>query len=118
MRILQKRVTYLPIELYEKLPWIKGKQIEDINSLRAISSESDFNLLTITKLLFCLKQQPLTFSELYYKSGCRMKSVYLKYLNFCQYLGFIRKLDKDGLYQPYAITGKGNQLWEMLNVAS
>ena len=51
----------------------------------------DFSTLSLIKLLYQLKHQPMIFSDLYTKSMIRMKKSFLNYLHFCVNYKFITK---------------------------
>ena len=66
----------------------------------------DFSTLSLIKLLYQLKHQPMIFSDLYTKSMIRMKKSFLNYLHFCVNYKFITKKSV-GQNVVYSITEKG-----------
>ncbi len=54
-----------------------------------------------------------TFTELCNESPFKFKASFLRYLTYCQDMGFIKKTEKDGTYQPYVITPKGAALLDL-----
>ena len=107
------RVTYMPTTMFENVAWVQGKRIQDINSLTVMNSECDYVLPSVLKMLYCVvKEKQLTYSDLFYKSGFRMKKTYHRYLDFCRILGFIeREETRQGAKRYYNITEKGRILW-------
>lgn len=113
---LKRRFGYLDKELVEQLP---SFVIEEIDSTHyfVLARLKGFSVLTLLKLLYPLKKhRDLSFSELYYCSGIRMKSSFLNYLNFCKEFEFVtRKAIKKRFKQKgdsiveYNITDKGRQ---------
>jgi predicted transcriptional regulator len=66
----------------------------------------DFSTLSLLKLLYQLKGNPMTFSHLYSKSKIRMKKSFLNYLHLCVNYNFIEK-EAVGPNVIYTITDKG-----------
>jgi predicted transcriptional regulator len=66
----------------------------------------DFSTLSLIKLLYQLKGNPMTFSDLYSKSKIRMKKSFLNYLHLCVDYNFIKK-EAVGSNMIYTITDKG-----------
>jgi hypothetical protein len=60
----------------------------------------DYSTLSLLKLLYQLRGNPMTFSDLYSKSKIRMKKSFLNYLHLCVDYKFIEK-------EIYTITDKG-----------
>ena len=73
----------------------------------------DYRLWAILNMIKLVQYGPRTFTELQNESTFKFKSSFLKYLTYCQSMGFIKKTDRDGKYQPYKITPKGSDLLEM-----
>ena len=111
------RIGYVDSEMLQMMPWIGDQVVKSVNNLSLIKPTSDFRLISSLKLLHALSRGQLTFSELYYQSGIRMKKSFLKYLNFCMNLGFIKKLKRTAANQSYKITDKGHELLDMFYVA-
>jgi predicted transcriptional regulator len=66
----------------------------------------DFSTLSLLKLLYQLKGNPMTFTNLYSKSKIRMKRSFLNYLHLCVNYNFIEK-EAVGPNVIYTITDKG-----------
>ena len=111
------QLTYIDTEMLEKMSWLDYKKISSANSLTIIRSNSDFNLLSILKLLYPLTRHRLYFSRLYYNSGIRMKKSFLNYLNLCIQMGFIKKIPRNELKVYYLLTEKGQTLLDMFYIA-
>jgi predicted transcriptional regulator len=66
----------------------------------------DYSTLSLLKLLYQLRGNPMTFSNLYSKSKIRMKKSFLNYLHLCVDYNFIKK-EPVGANVIYTITDKG-----------
>ena len=110
------RLAYVDTEMLEAMPWIGGKVTKSVHNLSVVKPNSDFRLISSLKLLHALSRGSLTFGELYYQSGIRMKKSFLTYLNFCMELGFINKLKRAASNQSYRITDKGHELLDMFYI--
>ena len=69
----------------------------------------DFSTLSLIKLLYQLRGNPMTFSDLYSKSKIRMKKSFLNYLHLCVDYNFIKK-EAVGPNMIYTITDKGRTM--------
>ena len=110
------RNPYVDSQMLEQMPWIRGKRIKTVNNLTLVKLESNLSMVSELKLLHALSREQLTFMNLYYRSGIRMKRSFLDYLNFCVELGFIKKLKRTANNQHYMITQKGHELLDMFYV--
>ncbi|MGI0060585.1 MAG: hypothetical protein ACREBJ_12545, partial [Nitrosotalea sp.] len=72
----------------------------------------DFSTISILKLLYQLRGNPMTFSELYVKSNIRMKRSFLNYLHLCTSYNFIKK-EPRGSNMVYSITDKGGVMLDL-----
>ena len=110
------RYTHIDKELLEKMSWIQIDKVSSANSLCIGTTSSDFKLQSVLKLLYPLTRNRLYFGQLHYQSGIRLKSHFLKYLNFAVNLGFIAKMERTELRRFYKITDKGHQLLDMFYI--
>ena len=110
------RHAYVDTDMLMEMPWIKGEIIKSVNNLTIIKSESDFVMISTLKLLYALTRGQLTFGDLYYQSGIRMKKSFLEYLNFCVGMKFIKKMNRTGINQYYMINSKGHELLDMFYI--
>jgi len=113
---LNTRLTYIQTELLEKYAWIKGDRVDTILSHTRIHSQTNFNILSIIKILYPLSKEQNCFSDLFKNSKIRLKRSFLRYLNFCIEIGMIEKIsEKRGINRFYSITEKGRLFLEMFS---
>jgi predicted transcriptional regulator len=102
---MKARLTYIPLEVAEQFEdFIIEKQEQVLDAVKARTR--DFSTLSLLKLLYQLKGNPMTFSQLYSKSKIRMKRSFLNYLHLCVNYNFIKK-EPVGPNVIYTITDKG-----------
>ena len=102
---MKARLTYVPLEVADQFEDFIIKREEQI--LDAVKARTrDFSTLSLLKLLYQLKGNPMTFSNLYSKSKIRMKRSFLNYLHLCVNYNFIEK-EAVGPNVIYTITDKG-----------
>ena len=102
---MKARLTYVPLEVADQFEDFIIKREEQI--LDAVKARTrDFSTLSLLKLLYQLKGNPMTFSHLYSKSKIRMKRSFLNYLHLCVDYNFIEK-KAVGPNVIYTITDKG-----------
>jgi len=102
---MKARLTYVPLEVADQFEDFIIKREEQI--LDAVKARTrDFSTLSLLKLLYQLKGNPMTFSHLYSKSKIRMKRSFLNYLHLCVDYNFIKK-EAVGPNVIYTITDKG-----------
>jgi predicted transcriptional regulator len=102
---MKSRLTYVPLEVADQFEDFIIKREEQI--LDAVKARTrDFSTLSLLKLLYQLKGNPMTFSHLYSKSKIRMKRSFLNYLHLCVDYNFIEK-EAVGPNVIYTITDKG-----------
>ncbi len=98
-------MTYVPLEVAEQFKDFIVRRDEQV--LDAVKARTrDYSTLSLLKLLYQLKGNPMTFSELYSKSKIRMKKSFLNYLHLCVDYEFISK-KAVGANVIYTITDKG-----------
>ncbi|MGB6463092.1 MAG: hypothetical protein WA799_08180 [Nitrosotalea sp.] len=105
---MRTRMTYIPVEVADQFSEFiikRGEQVLDAVKARA----RDFSTISILKLLYQLRCEPITFSDLYVKSNIRMKRSFLNYLHLCMVYNFIRK-EPIGSNMVYSITDKGRTM--------
>ena len=103
--MMKARLTYVPLEVAEQFEDFIIKREEQV--LDAVKARTrDFSTLSLLKLLYQLKGNPMTFSHLYSKSKIRMKRSFLNYLHLCVDYNFIEK-EAVGPNVIYTITDKG-----------
>ena len=103
--MMRTRLTYVPLEVadqFEDFIIQRGEQILDAVKART----RDYSTLSLLKLLYQLRGNPMTFSNLYSKSKIRMKKSFLNYLHLCVDYNFIKK-EPVGPNVIYSITDKG-----------
>ena len=77
---MKTRLTYVPIEVAEQFDdFIIYKDEEVLDAVKARTR--DFSTLSLLKLLYQLKSNSMTFSDLYTKSKIRMKRSFLNYID-------------------------------------
>ena len=103
--MMRARLTYIPIEVADQFEDFIIKR--DVQILDAVKARTrDYSTLSLLKLLYQLRGNPMTFSELYSKSKIRMKKSFLNYLHLCVNYNFIQK-EAVGSNMIYTITDKG-----------
>jgi len=104
-------MTYIPVEVADHFSDFIIKRDERV--LDSVKTRArDFSTISILKLLYQLKCEPMTFSELYIKSNIRMKRSFLNYLHLCMAYNFIRK-EPSGPNMVYSITDKGRTMLDL-----
>ncbi|NND86951.1 MAG: hypothetical protein HKM23_06485 [Nitrosopumilus sp.] len=102
---MRARLTYVPVEVADQFEDFIIKRDEQI--LDAVKARTrDYSTLSLLKLLYQLRGNPMTFSDLYLKSKIRMKKSFLNYLHLCVDYNFIKK-EPVGVNVIYSITDKG-----------
>ena len=105
---MKTRMTYIPLEVAEQFSDFiitRDEQVLDAVKARA----RDFSTISLLKLLYQLKCNPMTFSDLYTKSNIRMKRSFLNYLHLCVKYNFVTKMAV-GSNMIYSITEKGRTM--------
>ena len=103
--MMKARLTYVPLEVADQFEDFIIKREEQV--LDAVKARTrDFSTLSLLKLLYQLKGNPMTFTNLYSKSKIRMKRSFLNYLHLCVNYNFIEK-EAVGPNVIYNITDKG-----------
>ena len=88
--MMKARLTYVPLEVADQFEDFIIKREEQV--LDAVKARTrDFSTLSLLKLLYQLKGNPMTFTNLYSKSKIRMKRSFLNYLHLCVDYNFIEK---------------------------
>lgn len=106
--MMRARLTYVPLEVAEQFEDFIIKRDEEI--LGAVKARTrDYSTLSLLKLLYQLRGNPMTFSELYSKSKIRMKKSFLNYLHLCVDYNFVKK-KAVGSNMIYTITDKGHTM--------
>ena len=102
---MKTRLTYVPIEVAEQFDdFIIYKDEEVLDAVKA--SPRAFSTLSLLKLLYQLKSNSMTFSDLYTKSKIRMKRSFLNYIDLCLKYNFLKK-ESVGPNVIYSITENG-----------
>ena len=103
--MMRARLTYIPVEVADQFEDFIIKR--DVQILDAVKARTrDYSTLSLLKLLYQLRGNPMTFSDLYSKSKIRMKKSFLNYLHLCVNYNFIQK-EAVGSNMIYTITDKG-----------
>jgi len=102
---MRARLTYVPIDVADQFADFIIERDEQV--LDAVKARTrDYSTLSLIKLLYQLRGNPMTFSNLYTKSKIRMKKSFLNYLHLCLNYKFITKKPV-GPNVIYSITEKG-----------
>jgi len=103
--MMRARLTYVPLEVADQFgDFIIQREGQVLDAVKARTR--DFSTLSLIKLLYQLRGNPMTFSDLYSKSKIRMKKSFLNYLHLCVDYNFIKK-EAIGPNMIYTITDKG-----------
>ena len=109
--MMRARLTYIPIEVADQFEDFIIKRDEQV--LDAVKARArDYSTLSLLKLLYQLRGNPMTFSDLYSKSKIRMKKSFLNYLHLCVDYNFIKK-ESVGSNVIYSITDKGRTMLDL-----
>ncbi len=109
--MMQARLTYLPLEVADQFEdFIIERDEQVLDAVKARTK--DYSTLSLLKLLYQLRGNPMTFSELYSKSKIRMKKSFLNYLHLCVDYNFVKK-DPIGPNVVYSITDKGRVMLDL-----
>ena len=109
--MMRTRLTYVPIDVADQFADFIIERDEQV--LDAVKARTrDYSTLSLIKLLYQLRGNPLTFSDLYTKSKIRMKKSFLNYLHLCLNYKFITKKPV-GVNVIYTITEKGMNMLGM-----
>jgi len=104
-------LTYVPLDVAEQFDDFIIQRDEQV--LDAIKARTrDYSTLSLLKLLYQLRNNSMTFSDLYAKSKIRMKKSFLNYLNLCLNYKFITKTPV-GPNVIYSITENGTTMLEL-----
>ena len=102
---MKARLTYVPVEVADQFgDFIIYRDEQVLDAIKA--RVRDFSTLSLLKLLYQVRCNPMTFSDLYLKSNIRMKRSFLNYLHLCVDYNFISK-KAVGPNVIYSITDKG-----------
>ena len=106
--MMRARLTYIPVEVADQFEDFIIKR--DVQILDAVKARTrDYSTLSLLKLLYQLRGNPMTFSDLYSKSKIRMKRSFLNYLHLCVNYNFVQK-EAMGSNMIYSITDKGRTM--------
>lgn len=109
--MMRARLTYIPIEVADQFEDFIIKRDEQV--LDAVKARArDYSTLSLLKLLYQLRGNSMTFSDLYSKSKIRMKKSFLNYLHLCVDYNFIKK-EAVGPNVIYSITDKGRTMLDL-----
>lgn len=104
-------MTYIPVEVAEHFEdFIIKKDGQVLDAVKARTK--DYSTLSLLKLLYQVKRNPMTFSDLYSKSKIRMKKSFLNYLHLCMDYNFVKR-ETIGSNVIYSITDKGRTMLEL-----
>ena len=109
--MMRARLTYVPLEVADQFEdFIIQREEQVLDAVKARTR--DYSTLSLLKLLYQLKGNPMTFSNLYSKSKIRMKKSFLNYLHLCVNYNFIKK-EAVGANMIYTITDKGRTMLDL-----
>ena len=108
---MRSRLTYVPIDVADQFNDFIIKREEQV--LDAVKARTrDYSTLSLLKLLYQLRNNSMTFSDLYNKSKIRMKKSFLNYLHLCLNYKFITKKPV-GPNVIYSITENGTTMLDL-----
>ena len=108
---MRSRLTYVPIDVADQFNDFIIKREERV--LDAVKARTrDYSTLSLLKLLYQLRNNSITFSDLYNKSKIRMKKSFLNYLHLCLNYKFITKKPV-GPNVIYSITENGSTMLDL-----
>ncbi|HYL65613.1 MAG TPA: hypothetical protein VEU72_00500 [Nitrosopumilaceae archaeon] len=108
---MRTRMTYIPVEVADQFSdFIITRDEQVLDSVKARAR--DFSTISLLKLLYQVRCNPMTFSDLYIKSNIRMKKSFLNYLHLCVNYSFVTKMPV-GANMVYSITDKGRTMLDL-----
>ena len=108
---MRARLTYVPIEVAEQFDdFIIQREEQVLGAIKARTR--DYSTLYLLKLLYQIRNNSMTFSDLYAKSKIRMKKSFLNYLRLCLDYKFITKKPV-GPNMLYSITENGTTMLDL-----
>jgi predicted transcriptional regulator len=108
---MRTRMTYIPVEVADQFSdFIITRDEQVLDSVKARAR--DFSTISLLKLLYQVRCNPMTFSDLYIKSNIRMKKSFLNYLHLCVNYSFVTKMPV-GSNMVYSITDKGRTMLDL-----
>ena len=108
---MRTRMTYIPVEVADQFSdFIITRDEQVLDSVKARAR--DFSTISLLKLLYQVRCNPMTFSDLYIKSNIRMKKSFLNYLHLCVNYSFVTKMPI-GSNMVYSITDKGRTMLDL-----
>ena len=104
-------MTYVPVEVADRFEDFIIQRDEQV--LGAVKARTrDYSTLSLIKLLYQIRNNSMTFSDLYAKSKIRMKKSFLNYLRLCLDYDFITK-KPSGANMLYSITENGTTMLDL-----
>ena len=108
---MRARLTYVPIEVADQFDDFIIQRDEQV--LGAVKARTrDYSTLSLIKVLYQIRNNSMTFSDLYAKSKIRMKKSFLNYLRLCLDYDFITK-KPSGANMLYSITENGTTMLDL-----
>ena len=108
---MKTRLTYVPVDVADQFEdFIIHREEQVLDAVKARTR--DFSTLSLLKLLYQVRYNPMTFSDLYLKSKIRMKRSFLNYLHLCVDYNFVSK-KAVGPNVIYSITDKGMTMLDL-----
>jgi hypothetical protein len=108
---MRSRLTYVPIEVADQFSdFIIQREEQVLDAVKARTR--DYSTLSLLKLLYQLRNNSMTFSDLYNKSKIRMKKSFLNYLHLCLDYHFVTKKPV-GPNVLYTITENGTTMLDL-----
>jgi hypothetical protein len=108
---MRSRLTYVPIDVADQFSdFIIQREEQVLDAVKARTR--DYSTLSLLKLLYQLRNNSMTFSDLYNKSKIRMKKSFLNYLHLCLNYKFITKKPV-GPNVIYSITENGSTMLDL-----
>jgi len=108
---MRARLTYVPLDVADQFnDFIIQRGEEVLDAVKARTR--DYSTLSLLKLLYQVRNNSITFSDLYAKSKIRMKRSVLNYPHLCLDYKFITKKSV-GPNVIYSITENGTTMLEL-----
>jgi hypothetical protein len=108
---MRARLTYVPIDVADQFEdFIIQREELVLDAVKARTR--DYSTLSLLKLLYQLRTNSMTFSDLYNKSKIRMKKSFLNYLHLCLDYNFVTKKPV-GPNVIYTITENGTTMLDL-----
>lgn len=109
--MMKARLTYMSADAAEQFDDFVIRRDEAVLDTVKVRVR-DYSTLSLIKLLYQVRTNPMTFSDLYSKSRIRLKRSFLDYLHLCVDYNFLQR-ERAGPNVLYSITDRGRTMLDL-----